>query len=388
MLLINGRFLTQRTTGVQRHSREVAAALMRILPGDVEVLTPPNTGSERGGMDPALRPAVREVGCLRGQMWEQWSLPRACHQNDALLLSLANLGPLAISNQMLTVHDVFAITHPEWVGRRFSAWYQFLLPRLVRRVRAILTVSEHSRRQICATLNVPENRVHVVYNGVASTMQRTSDAEIARVRGNYGLPERFILAVGSIEPRKNLRGLLEGWRLMPKATRPGLVIAGAAGSPRVFKDAGLGDLFSEVDVHRVGFVPDEDLPAMYSAASVVAHVAHDEGFGMPPLEAACCRTPTVISSNPALREVMGAYAAIAEADDPRSIARALEQAITDPPSPEERERWAAALRTGYSWAAVAARVIEVARAVMPEAVANRSSSAETGPNASAPSPHR
>jgi glycosyltransferase involved in cell wall biosynthesis len=360
-MLINGRFLTQQFAGVQRHGLEVSRALLRMLPGAVRVLTP--SLATTGIVE--IQEVTRRLGSLQGQAWEQLTLARYCRRDGGLLLSPANLGPLAVPNQLVTLHDVFALTRPQWVGRRFRAWYRFLVPRLVSRVRGVLTVSEYSRAQICETLGVPEDRVHVIYNGVSASMKRQSRERIERVRLKYRLPEHYVLGVGSIEPRKNLRGLIEGWKMLPATGRPALVVAGAVGSPDIFRHAGVDEFAGEPGIFWPGFIDEEDLAAIYSAAAVMAHVAFEEGFGIPPMEAACCETPIVVGDNSALREIAGPYAVKADAADPESIAVALGQALGSPPSPEQRGRWADEIHVKYSWDAVASGVLAAARPHLP-----------------------
>ena len=357
VLLANGRFLTQETTGVQRHGLEVCRQLMASGEVDLRILTP--RGSFEVPED--LRGRTERSGRMGGYLWEQSTLALNARSAGATLYSPANLGPLATRDQLLTIHDVYALSHPEWFTSRVHRWYRFAWPRLAKRVRAVLTVSEYSKRQICERLNVPESRVHVVYNGVNDRMCRQSDEEVIRVRDRYDLPERFLLTVGSLEPRKNLLGLRAAWKSMPKNRRLPLVMTGVAGASGVFRSAGLDGIEDGEGIQFTGFVADADLPALYSAATALVHVALDEGFGLPPLEAACCETPVVVASHSALHEIMGGYAIGSDAHDAASIAEALTRVVDSPPPVETRRNWAHELRGRYSWPAVARRVLDVHR---------------------------
>ena len=143
-VVVNGRFLSQPVTGVQRYAIEVT----RRLEGRIRFAKPRMAG--RGAA---------------GHVWEQLVLPRYLTPGD-LLWSPANTGPVRVPSQVVTIHDLSVIDHPEWFGRRFAAWYRWLLPRLARTVRVVLTDSEFSKSRIRSEFGLPELRVIVVQPGV------------------------------------------------------------------------------------------------------------------------------------------------------------------------------------------------------------------------------
>ncbi len=287
-IAINGRFQGRRRTGVDRYAEEI----VRRLGEDARLLSPRR--SARGA---------------QGQAWEQLVLPRRVRA-DEVLWSPANSGPISLKNHVVTIHDVSALQHPEWFSPKFALWYRIMLPALASRARHIITVSEHSRRAIMQTMGVRSEKITVVPNGVTAEM--FTPRQGGRVRMKYRLPERYILFVGSIDPRKNLGRLLQAWGKIDRPGCTGLVIAGEQGL--AFRDAKLQRRVPNVQF--LGYVPDEDLPQLYAEACAFVMPSLLEGFGLTVLEAMACGTPVLASTAGALPEVAGGAAVLF---DPTSI---------------------------------------------------------------------
>ncbi len=186
-IVINGRFQGRRLTGVERYASEV----LRCLGQTVRVLRPrqPLTG-------------------VPGHLWEQLLLPTLVGK-EQLLWSPANTGPLAVSRQVVTIHDLSVLDHPEWFNANFRLWYRVMLPRLAKSSRAILTVSQFSRRSIIKRFGLPEDAVTAIPDAV--NVDQFHPVDPAPVRLKYALPQRYVLFVGSLDPRKNLERLLQAW---------------------------------------------------------------------------------------------------------------------------------------------------------------------------------
>jgi glycosyltransferase involved in cell wall biosynthesis len=303
-LCVNLRTLGYGITGVQRY----LLSLLPYLPKDL----------------PSVKPS-RALQGIKGHLWEQFYLPALA--KGRLLWSPGNTGPLAVSRQVLTLHDASSLDHPEWFERKFALWYNALLPRLVRKVRAIITVSEFSKERIVALTKVEPGSVHVVLNGVEPRFCPQSPEVVADVMDRYELRSPYILYVGSLEPRKNLKMLLEAWGLgrFDGAT---LAVVGASG--HLFANQDLGSL--PEGVRLLGRLGDEDLPALYSGAAGFVFPSVYEGFGLPPLEALACACPVAASDIPVHREVLGDHALYFDPFSPEALQTSLESLVSQSPA--------------------------------------------------------
>jgi glycosyltransferase involved in cell wall biosynthesis len=336
---VNGRYLLQRITGQQRYAREII--------------------SRWNGRCRVIRPAAGMNG-PPGHLWEQTVLP--LRKGRGVLWSPSTTGPIAVGEQVVTIHDCAFFDQAACFSRAFTAWYQYLVPRLARRVRRIITVSEFSRQRIVDCCRVSPQRVEVIHSGVDSRFSRPAEAVIAAAKSRLNLPERYVLCVGSLEPRKNLRGLLAAWQLVaPQAEGLSLVLAGAKG--KVFRDAGLTHL--PPSVHLAGYVDDESLASVYAGAELFIYPSLYEGFGLPVLEAMACGTPVICSNTTALPEVAGDAAALVDPRDVDDIATRV-FALVNSQTARQRLREAGCQRAAlFNWdtAAVATwRVLQEAAA--------------------------
>jgi len=276
------------------------------------------------------------------------------------------LAPLGRIPSVLTIHDVVYLTHPEWHLPLNRYFLTLAMPIFARRARAIIAVSEYTRREVVELLHVDPAKVHVVYEAADPRFRPVRDpAALAAVCARYRLQPPYILFVGAIEPRKNLAMLLRAFAALCQEPdfRHQLVIAGGKGwlYDEVFRTAerlNLGDR-----LRFAGFVADEDLPALYSAADLFAHPAHFEGFGLPPLEAMACGTPVVASDATSLPEVVGEGGLLLPPRDERAWAEALRRVATDRALHDRLAAQGLQQAARFSWAETARRTVEVYRAV-------------------------
>ena len=329
--LVNGRYAAKRLTGVQRYAHEI----VRRLGDRVEIAA---TAARDG---------------IAGHRWEQFALP--LKSRGRLLWSPGNTGPLAVRRQVVTVHDATFADTPECFGRAFRAWYDFLIPRLARRVRKVMTVSEFSRRRLAEVTGVAAEDIAVVPNGVDARFAPADDDAVARVREAFGLAGPYVLTLGSVEPRKNLATLLRAWKLVA-AKRDDLTLAVAGGANlSIFS----GEMREELPprVKRLGYVDDALLPALYAGCAAFVFPSLYEGFGLPPLEAMACGAAVVSSDATALPEVIGPDAALfVDPRDAHEMAAATSHVCDDAAL---RERLASAGRAraaSYTWEAAAEQV--------------------------------
>jgi glycosyltransferase involved in cell wall biosynthesis len=336
LMVVNTRCLGTDLTGVQRYTLEI---LKRLSLAHLE-----------------LSPRCFSRG-FAGHLWEQAVLPLKLRR-DNLLWSPSNCGPLAVRNQVVTVHDLAPIDHPEWFTKRFALWYQMIVPRLVHRVRHIITVSEFTRNRLIDALQVPAGKITVIYNGVdrrfcpLSPARRASQAVEA-----MKLPSsRYVLSLCSVEPRKNIVRLLKAWKQIEGRYKDiWLVIAGAEGSELVFNKVLHGQpVVSEVEplpprVHFTGHVPEEYLAALYAGAIVYVYVSLYEGFGLPPLEAMAAGCPAIVSKTTALPEVCKDAAFYVDPCDVEAIAKAMSDVIAEPDRRRMLREQGLARASAFTW---------------------------------------
>jgi glycosyltransferase involved in cell wall biosynthesis len=249
---------------------------------------------------------------------------------ERLLWSPANTGPVALRRQVLTIHDAAPLDHPEWFGAKFAGWYRWLLPALARRVRLIITGSEFSKRRLIEACGADDAAVSVIPHGVDERFYPRGPDEVRQVIERLGIPsDQYVLSLASIEPRKNLPRLLEAWSMITDRTGAGvwLVVAGAIGKRRIFREMKLGRLPPRV--HFAGFVDDEHLPALYSGAMLLAYPSLYEGFGLPVLEAMAAGTVPITGNDTAPAEVARDAGILVDVTRAEAIAEAIVTLIED-----------------------------------------------------------
>jgi glycosyltransferase involved in cell wall biosynthesis len=226
---------------------------------------------------------------------------------------------------VITIHDLAIYRNAGWFPARQPLSTRYVVPRSVLRADVVIAVSENTANDIVDIFGIPRSRVQVVPHGVAASFTPMSAEDLAVARARLKLPERFILFVGTIEPRKNLETLLEAWAMM--RDRPDLVVVGAWG----WRYEPIRERMSRMGptLHHIEGLDPNDLPAVYNLARALAHPAWYEGFGLPPLEAMACGTPVLVSDRSSLPEVVDGAGLVVTADDPNAWRAALEKVIAD-----------------------------------------------------------
>ncbi len=218
---------------------------------------------------------------------------------------------------VVTLHDVAFLHDPQHFTRRGVSVFRRSLE-LVRRHAALVLCSSPATMRDALAAGLPEHRLRLVTLGVRA--EKVSDDDRRRVRLTYGLPERYLLFVGTVEPRKNLTGLVAALTLLDDP--PPLVVVGADGWGGVREQLH--------DVQFTGFVPRSDLPAMYAEAAALCMPSLREGYGLPVLEAMAQGTPVVTSRGTATEDTAGGAAALVDPRDPSDIARGVSEVLVDP----------------------------------------------------------
>ncbi len=265
-------------------------------------------------------------------LWEQCLLPVQLRRRGVdLLHSPHHTTPLAPTGcrQVVTFHDLTFFILPTRYPTSRRLYFQAVSRASARRADALIVPSEAVKRDVTRILAVPRSRITTVYEAPASVFRPIADDEtLGRVRRKYRLPDRFILNVGSLEPGKNRTRLIQAFhRLRRRGLEHKLVIAG--GKAWKYEDdfALVGRLGLRDEVLFTGYVPAEELVALYNCAELFAFPSLYEGFGLPVLEAMACGVPVVTSNVSAMPEVAGDAALLAAPDDVNALAEAMERPL-------------------------------------------------------------
>jgi glycosyltransferase involved in cell wall biosynthesis len=297
-------------------------------------------------------------------LWEQGLQPGALlSQRVDLVHAPVNVGPLLRPCRMVTtVHDLAFLRYPE-TFRPLHRLYQRTMARwTARHADAVIAVSESTRADCIRFFGVPPAKVVTVPNGVLADFRPLPREQVEAFRRARGLPERFLLSVATMEPRKNLPRLLEALARVPAA--PPLYLVGGRGWYHDSVDQAIARLGLEGRVHLAGYVPHAELPLWYNAASWLVYPSLYEGFGLPALEALACGTPCIVSAASSLPEVVGDAALLVDPLDVQALAEALRHTLGEPDL-EASLRAAGPRRAAlFSWSRTATETAAVYRAVL------------------------
>jgi glycosyltransferase involved in cell wall biosynthesis len=342
---INGRFLTQSVTGVQRYATEMVRALDLRLDSETtlraryefRLLTP----RRAVGLELQLKHIpIQSFGRLAGHAWEQLELPARVGRR--VLLSLCNTAPMLLAGNVVTIHDASVFAFPAAYSRAFRLWYRTLLPVLGRTAFRVVTVSEFSRTELSHRAGIPAGKLAVVSEGSEHILRTPPDTRVfARLPVS---PGRYILAVGSQAPHKNL-GLLAAALDRIDGIAPPLVLAGAA-NLKVFGGTAIK---GRAGAHSAGYVTDGELRALYENACCFVYPSLYEGFGIPPLEAMRCGCPVIVSRAASLPEVCGDAALYCDPRDADDLARTIGTLLREPERSDELRRRGLERAGGFTW---------------------------------------
>ena len=273
------------------------------------------------------------------------------------------LPPLAAAHGVLTVHDLSYVIRPQDAHPRQRRFLETAVPKSIDRARLVIAVSEATKRDLMQRYGVRPQRIRVVPNAVPDWFGPVTDGdELAAVRKQLALPERFVLSVGTIQPRKNIEGLARAVALASARSGLPTIEHIHAGSEGWLCDRVYAAIEQAGDrVRFVGRVSDGTLRALYSLASVYAYPSHGEGFGIPILEAFACGCPVLTSNTPATTEVAAGAALTVDPSDQEALADGLSALLTDESRRSELITRGHERRWAYSWRRSAQRLIEVYR---------------------------
>lgn len=315
LFFVNGRFLTQKLTGVHRYAFEMCCALKEIGCNFI-VLSPQNILS-----DYSCSFEVRKIGKRSSHFWEQIELPLYLRKNykNSLLVNFTGLGSILHKRFITTIHDVSFLINPKWFSRFYYLWYKNITPIVARKSLKIITVSNFSKNELISRLNISPAKIEVVYNAVSEKIACEQNNLDLSQKGNY------ILTVSSLDPRKNFIRLIEAFHLINQKNYK-LYIVGKR--DKVFTAQNYEKL-NQSNIMFLGYVSDEELSHLYQNATIFVYPSLYEGFGIPNLEAMTNSCPVVTSNIPPHIEICQDAAVYFDPEDVNDIASKMEMVIND-----------------------------------------------------------
>jgi glycosyltransferase involved in cell wall biosynthesis len=339
-IYVNGRFRSHQTTGVQRVAHEIT----RRLGDKVEICQPQS-----------------KLSGWRGHLWEQTVLP--LQSREGVLWSPCASGPVRSARHVVTFHDLFVVNSPHWYQAAYAAWHAFSLRQLAATASHIIAVSEYTRKCLIEHLATDPAKITVIHNGVDANLFSAARGAESMARAALRLPSaRYLLSVGSLEPRKNLKMLLAAWKDVVNELPSDLwlVVSGSC-DENIYRNAELKEWPARVFL--TGYVPDHLLPSLYAGSSGFIYPSLAEGFGLPPLEAMACGVPVLTSGTSALPEICSSAALYFDPTNTADLARAIKLLVSDQElrrklSLRGRERAAC-----FNWERTAEQTLHVLRTI-------------------------
>jgi glycosyltransferase involved in cell wall biosynthesis len=351
-MFVNGRFLTQRITGVQRFAREMTQASTENgfwNRADTSFVAPQDDAlsSEFSGL------SIRHTGCFKGHVWEQVDLPRVV--DDALLINLCNTGPVLKRRQIVVLHDAAVAVLPQNFTPAFRAWYQTMIRLYGRHAQIIGTVSCFSAGEITKYFGIPSGKIEIIPESGEHILREAADDSLHR---KFDLEtDGYFLAVSSRTQNKNFEGIIKAVAQLPPLPFKFVIVGGS--DAKVFSAAPMNG----TGAVEVGYASDAQLRALYERAACFVYPSFYEGFGLPPLEAMSCGCPVLVANGSSLPEICGAGATYCDPYDPGDIAKKLSLLLGSQAARNEARAAGLARAKEWTWEKAARHLHEISSGV-------------------------
>lgn len=275
-------------------------------------------------------------------LWEQFFLPWSLWKEDIQLyhstgFTLPFFKPKK-TKYLVTIADMTFVSHPEHHLWWKVLYFRYMIPRALKKADAIITISDNTKNDILKMTNIPPEKIKTIYLGVDRQFTPLNKSVCKKIGEKYNIKTPYILFVGMLEPRKNIIGLLHAYALLKNKKEHELIIVGKKGWKcddifNTVKELGLQN-----NVHFLGYVPDNELPALYSAATCFVYPSFYEGFGIPVLEAMACGCPVITSNNSSMKEIAGNAALLIDPKNEETIKNAMELILSHEKEQQRRRK--------------------------------------------------
>ncbi len=355
--------------GIGRYTRELATHLLPLLDDETKLRLDFFDFRREARIPPALQhhqdihPMRWIPGGLIQKAWNHLSFPPydwVHGRADVYHFTNFLAAPCKTGKRVVSIHDLSFIRFPQYTEPKNLQYLKKGIYRTASQADAIITISHFSAKEIATFLSVPEERIFTTHLGVSESFQKPSPKHIEEFRMRNSIIRPYLLTVGTVEPRKNLTFLIELFEQMTNYDGD-LLIAGGLGwryepilqriqaSPRA------------KNIRRIGYIPDEDLPALYANADAFLLPSFYEGFGLPPLEAMACETPVIASSGGSLREVLQDGAIVLDCYDIDLWREAVTNILSNNSARNDLIQRGSRVASQYTWAQTAAQTLDVYR---------------------------
>ena len=286
--------------------------------------------------------------------YEQIEIPLAARGISLLHVPHYNVPILYKGRLIVTIHDIIPILFPKFLSSKRARWYaQFMLQTAVKKAALIIAVSENTKKDLIRHLNVPGEKIRVIYQGVGPEFKKIRDtAQLIECKRRYNLPDKFILFLGNIRPHKNVHSLVKAFLELKSARKipHKLVLAGK----RYLKFSEIRELFTLIEKNKeeiicLGEIKEEDLALIYNLSDLFVFPSLYEGFGFPPLEAMACGVPVIAMRSSSLPEVIGDGGMLIDPDEPDALMNAIEKVSGDERLKEELGKRGIDRSSRFSW---------------------------------------
>lgn len=318
------------------------------------------------------RAEVVDVGALprlRRYIWEQASLPRELKQRGAILLHSPHYTTPLLSPcpRVITVHDMTFFLLPERFKATRRLPYQLATRVGTRLAKRVIVPSLSTANDLQRLLGTSGSRISVTYEGANAVFQPVDPSIAAGVAAKYGLPAGYLLSLGTQEPNKNRTAIIQALAQLTVSGRDlHLAVVGGGGWRTETEREEIEGLGLTSLIHYTGYVPEEDLPAIYSAASMFLFPSLHEGFGLAALEAMSCGVPVITSNTSSLPEVVGDAALLIDPRDPATLAAAIGRLIDEPGIAQHLRDAGPERAAHFSWEQCARETAAVYRQILGE----------------------
>jgi glycosyltransferase involved in cell wall biosynthesis len=366
----------QRIFRKKKHGMEmVALELIREIQ-EIDTLNEYVLFARNGEDQSAVRGAanfqIQRITSAGYAHWEQVKLPKAAKNARVdLLHCTANTAPLQCSVPLIiTLHDIIYLEELNFGGSLYqdagNLYRRFVVPKLIKRVKKIITVSHYEKKQILKKFDLPEDMVQVIYNGVSSRFNSQYSADVMKkLKRVYQLPEHYILFFGNTAPKKNtdnvIRAYIEYQKLSGNAVPIVIIDYEKSHVEKLLAASNSAKLIDNFILP--GYIPNNDMPGILQAASLFLYPSLRESFGLPILEAMSCGTPVITSNTSAMPEIAGDAATLIDPYQPSQIAQAINSLLSDTALREQHIQRGFQRAAQFSWRKSAEQLLRVYEAV-------------------------